>query len=92
MEENMVTQQTIERINELYRKSKAEGLTTAELEEQKNLRTEYVQAFRNNLRGTLDSIKIQNPDGTMIDVKKRHEEKMKAASEKSLKEMMENGN
>ena len=31
----MVTQDTINRINELYRKSKAEGLTSAEAEEQK---------------------------------------------------------
>ena len=61
----MVTQDTINRINELYRKSKAEGLTSAEAEEQKQLRAEYVAAFRNNLRGTLDSIKIQNPDGSI---------------------------
>ncbi|MBO6141990.1 MAG: DUF896 domain-containing protein, partial [Lachnospira sp.] len=45
----MVTQDTINRINELYRKSKAEGLTSAEAEEQKQLRAEYVAAFRNNL-------------------------------------------
>lgn len=73
----MVTKKTIERINELYRKSKAEGLTNDELLEQKRLREEYIAAFRNNLRGTLESIKIQNPDGSMIDVKKRHEEKSK---------------
>lgn len=71
-----VTDKTIERINELYRKSKADGLTNDELEEQKRLRQEYIQAFRNNLRGTLETIKIQNPDGTIIDVKKRHDEKM----------------
>lgn len=71
-----VTEKTIERINELYRKSKNEGLTIEEAEEQKRLRLEYVQAFRNNLRGTLETIKIQNPDGTIIDVKKRHDEKM----------------
>ena len=70
----MVTDKTIQRINELYRKSKAEGLTKAEAAEQKKLRAEYVAAFRNNLRGTLDSLKIQNPDGSIIDVKKRHEE------------------
>ena len=31
----MVTEKTLERINELYHKSKAEGLTDAELAEQK---------------------------------------------------------
>ena len=42
----MVTEKTIERINELYHKSKAEGLTDAELAEQKQLRADYVKAFR----------------------------------------------
>ncbi|MBO5459001.1 MAG: DUF896 domain-containing protein [Lachnospira sp.] len=88
----MVTQETINRINELYRKSKAEGLTTAEAEEQKRLRAEYVQAFRENLRGTLDTIKIQNPDGTMIDVKKRHDEKMKKKQQEELERIKKSGN
>lgn len=88
----MVTQETINRINELYRKSKAEGLTTVEAEEQKRLRAEYVQAFRENLRGTLDTIKIQNPDGTMIDVKKRHDEKMKKKQQEELEKIKKCGN
>lgn len=88
----MVTEKTIERINELYRKSKAEGLTAAEAEEQKRLRTEYIQAFRNNLRGTLDTIKIQNPDGSIIDVKKRHDEKMTNQQVEAIKNAKENGN
>ncbi|MGN0318825.1 MAG: DUF896 domain-containing protein [Lachnospira sp.] len=78
----MVTQATLDRINELYRKSKAEGLTEAEREEQQRLRTEYITAFRENLRGTLETIKIQNPDGSIIDVKQRHDEKMTARMEK----------
>lgn len=73
----MVTENTIKRINELYHKSKGEGLTKEESEEQIRLRKEYVAAFRNNLRGTLETIKIQNPDGSIIDVKQRHDEKMK---------------
>jgi uncharacterized protein YnzC (UPF0291/DUF896 family) len=88
----MVTQKDLDRINELYRKSKAEGLTEAEAEEQKRLRKEYVEAFRNNLRGTLESIKIQNPDGTMIDVKQRHEEKMARQEKENLEKAKENGN
>lgn len=78
----MVTQDTINRINELYHKSKAEGLTPEEAKEQIELRKEYVAAFRNNLRGTLDTIKIKNPDGSIIDVKKRHDEKMKNSEDK----------
>ena len=76
----MITQEQINRINELYRKSKAERLTSKEAEEQKTLRQEYIQAFKNNLRGTLETIKIQNPDGSVIDVKKRHNEKMECGS------------
>ena len=36
-------EEKIQRINELYRKSKAEGLTEAELKEQKILRAEYIE-------------------------------------------------
>ena len=48
----------IERINELYRKSKAEGLTEEEKKEQQILRREYVDAFKRNLRGQLGIIYI----------------------------------
>ncbi|MDO5381844.1 MAG: DUF896 domain-containing protein [Eubacteriales bacterium] len=81
----MVTQETLNRINELYHKSKAEGLTKAEFEEQDRLRKEYIAAFRENLRGTLDTIKIQNPDGSIIDVKKRHDEKMAREAQEQYK-------
>lgn len=88
----MVTQKDLDRINELYRKSKAEGLTEAEAEEQKKLRKEYVEAFKKNLRGTLESIKIQNPDGSIIDVKKRHDEKMEKLQQEGINEAKEKGN
>ncbi len=67
----------IERINALYHKSKAEGLTPQEREEQARLRREYIDAIKRNLRGTLDNTKILNPDGTVIDVKSRHEARMR---------------
>ena len=57
-------EEKIKRINELYHKSKAEGLTEAEKEEQQALRKEYVANVRANLRGQLNSITIQNEDGT----------------------------
>ena len=43
-------QKKIDRINELYKKSKAEGLTEKEKKEQQILRREYVDAFKRNLR------------------------------------------
>lgn len=67
----------IERINELYRKSKAEGLTEEEKEEQARLRKAYIDAFHNNMRGNLDRMKIQRPDGTIEDVKDRYKPKNK---------------
>ena len=53
----------LQRINELARKSKAEGLTEAERQEQAELRREYIEAVRRNLRGQLDNIDIINKDG-----------------------------
>lgn len=62
----------IDRINELYRKSKEVGLTEEEKAEQAALRKAYIEAFHNNLRGTLDNMKIQHPDGTIEEVKNRN--------------------
>lgn len=55
----------IARINELYRKSKAEGLTEAEKKEQQILRREYVDVFKQNLRGQLNNISIKEKDGSI---------------------------
>ncbi len=72
--------ETINRINELYRKSKNEGLTPEEKEEQAKLRQEYIQAVRNNIRGTLNNVSVLNPDGTITELKKVAEEKRKKMS------------
>ncbi|MBD5556635.1 MAG: DUF896 domain-containing protein [Roseburia sp.] len=58
-------QEQIDRINELYRKSKAEGLTEAEKKEQDILRKQFVADVRNNLTAQLDNIDIINADGTI---------------------------
>lgn len=72
----MITDQDIARINELYRKSKSpEGLTPEETKEQMELRGAYIAAVRRNLRGQLDTIKVQKEDGTIVDLKKKHREK-----------------
>lgn len=65
-------QEKIQRINELYRKSKAEGLSDKEKEEQKVLRQEYVDSFRRNLRSQLNNISIQEPDGTITDLGEKY--------------------
>ena len=54
----MITQEMIDRINELARKKKTGGLTTEEQEEQKVLYKEYLAAFRKNFKAQLDNIEI----------------------------------
>ena len=51
-----MNEEKIKRINELYHKSKAEGLTSEEAQEQQILRREYIEAFKRNMRGTLNNI------------------------------------
>lgn len=58
----------IARINELYHKSKAEGLNEEEKEEQQALRKAYIQSIRNALRGQLNNIDIEEEDGTIINL------------------------
>ena len=62
----------IARINELYKKSKAEGLTSAERKEQALLRQEYVADFRKNLIGQLNNIDIQEKDGSIINLGEKY--------------------
>ena len=60
--------QKINRINELYRKSKAEGLTEEEKKEQKVLRREYIEAVKGNLLAQLNNIDIEEKDGTVVNL------------------------
>lgn len=58
----------IARINELYHKSKAEGLSEEELKEQQILRREYIDSFKRNLKNQLDNISIVEKDGSITDL------------------------
>lgn len=60
----MITQEKIDRINELARKSKSVGLTENEKEEQKILRREYVDAFKASLVSQINNTVIVRPDGS----------------------------
>ena len=71
----MINDSKIARINELYKKSKAEGLTEAEREEQAILRQEFVASVRKNLKSQLDNIVIEKPDGTKIDLGEKYGKK-----------------
>ena len=67
----------IQRINELARKAKAEGLAPAEKEEQQKLRREYIAAVKMNLRTQLDNIDVQEKDGTIVNLGERYGSKRK---------------
>ena len=57
-------QSKIDRINELARKAKTpEGLTEAEVNEQKILRQEYINSFKANLISQLDNTYIVDEKG-----------------------------
>lgn len=58
----MMEKAKLERINFLANKKKNEGLTEAELAEQKALREEYLENFRRNFRAQLESIEIVDQD------------------------------
>lgn len=54
----MLEQSKLDRINELARKAKAQGLTVEEKKEQELLRKQYIEKFRENFRGQLKQIKF----------------------------------
>ena len=54
----METKEMIERINELAHKKKKEGLTEAELAEQKELYKRYLANIRGQLKAQLDNIEM----------------------------------
>ena len=61
----MITQEQLDRINALARKSRTpEGLTPAEKEEQAQLRQAYVAAVKASLTAQLDNTYLVEPDGT----------------------------
>lgn len=80
----MTVDQMIGRINELYHKSQAEGLTDAEKEEQQALRQAYVANVRANLKGQLDNISIVEKDGSITDLGEKFGNKRKEIRKRSL--------
>lgn len=70
----------IDRINELYKKSKAEGLTNAEKREQELLRKEFVADVKKNLTAQLNNIDIQNEDGTVENLGEKYGNKERKLS------------
>jgi uncharacterized protein YnzC (UPF0291/DUF896 family) len=53
----MSMEEKIERINQLARKAKTIGLSDEEIDERNELRKQYIEIFKGNLKIQLDSIR-----------------------------------
>ena len=60
---NMSMTETINRINELARKAKAEGLTPEEIVERDKLRRIYIDAYKASLTAQLDNTYLVDEKG-----------------------------
>ena len=60
----------IDRINELYHKSKTVGLTDDEKAEQDKLRKQYVAGFRQGMQNTLENVYIVDEKGNEKKIEK----------------------
>ena len=67
----IMTEEKIKRINELAKKSREQGLTAEEKEEQLSLRREYIDSFRKSLETQLDSIVVEEKDGSRHKLNKK---------------------
>ena len=56
---DMKMDDVIKRINELYKKSKEEGLDNAEKEEQQILRRRYIDSVKSNFRAQLETVELK---------------------------------
>ncbi|OZI11454.1 DUF896 domain-containing protein [Bacillus sp. FJAT-42315] len=66
----MLSAEKIARINELSKKSKSQGLTDDEKQEQMNLRQEYLKAFRSSMKNTVETVRVFDPEGNEVTPKK----------------------
>lgn len=68
----------IDRINELARKAKTEGLTEEEKIEQGKLRKEFILTIRMNIKAQLDNIDILEKDGSVTNLGEKYANTKKA--------------
>ena len=58
----MITKEDIDRINLLYKKSKADGLTEDEIAEQKALRQKYIKHIKAQVKLQLGTVKLESKE------------------------------
>ncbi|MFC0188795.1 DUF896 domain-containing protein [Fictibacillus aquaticus] len=71
----MLPKSKIDRINALAKKAKKDGLTIEESNEQKALRKEYLQTFRQSFTSDLHSLKFVDPNGDDVTPEKLKQSK-----------------
>ncbi|MFD2925657.1 DUF896 domain-containing protein [Halobacillus naozhouensis] len=62
----MLSNEKLNRINELANKSKEEGLNKAEKAEQKELRQEYLKNVRSSFKNQLKGMTVVDPEGNDV--------------------------
>ncbi|UNP79192.1 DUF896 domain-containing protein [Bacillus nitratireducens] len=66
--------EVLNRINDLAKKQKKDGLTKTELHERKALREEYLQIIRGQINTTVTGLKILDPLGNDVTPEKLKEQ------------------
>jgi uncharacterized protein YnzC (UPF0291/DUF896 family) len=72
-----MNKEDILRINELAQKQKAGTLNKVEAAEQAALRRQYIAEFRASMQATLDSVLVEQEDGTYEPLEKKEEDVLK---------------
>ncbi|MEE1048411.1 MAG: DUF896 domain-containing protein [Clostridia bacterium] len=67
-----MTDELINRINALAKKSREEGLTEEEKQEQAELRQKYIKMFRQGVENTLSNVYIMDEKGNKKKVRKKY--------------------
>lgn len=62
----MLSKEKLDRISELSQKSKKEALSSKEVQEQKELREEYLSVFRKSMRHHIEGMKVVDEEGTDV--------------------------
>ncbi|MBB5147762.1 MULTISPECIES: DUF896 domain-containing protein [Ureibacillus] len=62
----MLSKEKIARINELTRKAKEGKLTEEEAKERTMLRKEYLEAFRESFRKTIENVQVYDIEGNDV--------------------------
>lgn len=65
----------LDRINELAKKKREQGLTPAEQEEQKKLYKIYLGEIRSQFNATLDNVSVKDKDGNVVPFKSAYSKK-----------------